>query len=57
MDGLIQARTAVFTFEEVFTANANGDWHGFVSVVFLAPYNRYAAFDFVELSLVELGLS
>jgi hypothetical protein len=57
VDGLIQARTAVFTFEEVFTANANGDWHGFVSVVFLAPYNRYAAFDFVELSLVELGLS
>ena len=55
MDGLIQARTAVFTFEEVFTAN--GDWHGFVSVVFLAPYNRYAAFDFVELSLFELGLS
>lgn len=57
LDGLIQARTAVFAFEEVFTANADGDWHGFVSVVFFSPSDPYTAFDFVELSLVELVLS
>ncbi len=57
LDGLIQARTAVFAFDEVFTANADDDWHGFVNVVFLAPSDPYTAFDFVELSLVELVTS
>ncbi len=57
LDGLIQARTAIFAFDDVFTANADGDWHGFVSVVFLAPSDPYTAFDYVELSLVELVTS
>ena len=53
VDGLIQARTAKLKFNEVFTADAAGDWHGFVTVVFDAPIDPFTAFDYVELSLDE----
>ena len=51
VDGLIQARTAFLDFDKVFTADTNGDWHGFVEVVFFSPFEPFTAFDFVELSL------
>jgi hypothetical protein len=51
VDGLIQVRTATLKFEEVFTADATGDWHGRAIVVFDAPADPYTAFDYVELSL------
>lgn len=51
LDGLIQVRTANLTFDEVFSANDEGDWHGRVIVVFDAPADPFTAFDYVELSL------
>ncbi|MDA0239257.1 MAG: hypothetical protein O3A84_04420 [Proteobacteria bacterium] len=53
-DGLIDARTSNLKFEEVFTKDANGDWRGFVRVVFVAPFEPYTAFDFVELSVFAM---
>ena len=55
LDGLIQARSAVLDFDEVFTADGDGNWHGFVRVVFFAPNDPYTAFDYVELSLFGLA--
>jgi hypothetical protein len=55
LDGLIQARTALLRFEEVFTRDANGDWRGFAGVEFYAPAEPYTAFDFVELSLFQIA--
>ncbi|MDP6343232.1 MAG: PEP-CTERM sorting domain-containing protein, partial [Alphaproteobacteria bacterium] len=52
-DGLIQAATAILTFNEVFTATAGG-WDGFLQVDFKVPNDPYTAFDFVELSLNEI---
>ncbi len=51
VDGLIQARTAQLAFDDVFTEDADGNWHGFVTVVFDAPADPFTAFDYVELSL------
>ena len=53
-DGLIQARSAVLDFADVFVATADGDWHGALDVVFLAPADPYTAFDYVELSLLDI---
>jgi len=55
-DGLIQARSAVLRFDEVFTKTETGDWRGFVMVEFAAPFEPYTAFDFVELSLFQIAL-
>ena len=54
-DGLIQARSAVLNFKEVFTADNQGNWHGWVRVTFNAPREPYTAFDFVELSLFQIA--
>lgn len=54
-DGLIQARSAVLEFDEVFTKNGTGGWDGFMRVVFVAPNDPYTAFDFVELSLFDVA--
>ena len=54
-DGLIQARSAVLNFKEVFTNDGKGNWHGYVRVVFDAPLEPYTAFDFVELSLFQIA--
>ncbi len=51
VDGLIQVRTASLTFNEVFSANADGNWHGRAIVIFDAPADPFTAFDYVELSL------
>jgi hypothetical protein len=51
LDGLIQVRTASLTFNEVFTADDEGNWHGRAFVVFDAPADPFTAFDYVELSL------
>lgn len=53
VDGLIQARTAKLRFNEVFSPDADGNWHGFVTVIFDAPIDPFTAFDYVELSLFE----
>ncbi|MBT7235290.1 MAG: hypothetical protein HN861_19755, partial [Rhodospirillaceae bacterium] len=55
LDGLIQARTALLRFDEVFTRDENGDWRGFAGVEFFAPAEPYTAFDFVELSLFQIA--
>ncbi len=55
-DGLIQARSAVLRFDEVFSMTETGDWHGLVIVQFAAPFEPYTAFDFVELSLFQIAL-
>ncbi len=54
LDGLIQARSTVLEFHEVFTADSNGNWDGFLHVIFLAPRDPYTAFDYVELSLFDI---
>ena len=54
LDGLIQARSEVLDFDEVFTADDDGNWDGFLRVVFFAPNDPYTAFDYVELSLFGL---
>ncbi len=54
-DGLIQARSAVLEFDEVFTEDGAGGWDGFMRVVFVAPNDPYTAFDFVELSLFDVA--
>jgi hypothetical protein len=54
-DGLIQARSAVLNFKEVFTADGKGNWRGYVHVIFDAPFEPYTAFDFVELSLFQIA--
>ncbi|NKB49990.1 MAG: hypothetical protein GKS02_11600 [Alphaproteobacteria bacterium] len=51
LDGLIQVRTANLRFDEVFTADADGNWHGRAVVIFDAPADPFTAFDYVELSL------
>ena len=53
VDGLIQQRSAVLQFAEVFTADADGDWHGRVAVIFDAPIDPFTAFDYVELNLLS----
>ena len=54
LDGLIQARSAVLDFDDVFTVNPDGNWNGFVQLIFLAPRDPYTAFDYVELSLFDI---
>ncbi len=54
LDGLIQARSTVLEFTDVFAADADGNWNGFLEVVFLAPRDPYTAFDYVELSLFDI---
>jgi hypothetical protein len=51
VDGLIQARTANLRFEEIFSADEDGNWHGRALVIFDAPADPFTAFDYVELSL------
>lgn len=53
-DGLIQARSAVLDFGDVFDQDDDGNWRGRLDVVFLAPADPYTAFDFVELSLLDI---
>lgn len=54
LDGLIQGRSAILAFDDVFTPDGEGNWEGLVAVVFLAPADPYTAFDYVELSLFGL---
>lgn len=54
LDGLIDARSANLRFDEVFTKDTEGNWRGFVDVVFVAPREPYTAFDFVELSVFSM---
>jgi len=56
-DGLIQARSDVLDFDEVFSSGGDGHWQGYVRVTFIAPYEPYTAFDFVELSLFRMAVS
>ncbi|MCZ6763384.1 MAG: hypothetical protein O7C63_00455 [Alphaproteobacteria bacterium] len=51
VDGLIQERTASFGFDEVFTQDADGNWHGRAKVTVSAPAEPYTAFDYAELSV------
>ena len=51
VDGLIQDKTASFTFDEVFTRDADGNWRGQVKVTMVAPSEPFTAFDYAELSL------
>lgn len=54
LDGLIQGRSAVLAFDDVFTSDGEGNWEGLVRVIFLAPADPYTAFDYVELSVFGL---
>ena len=54
LDGLIQGRSTVLEFDEVFAEDADGNWAGLLTVVFFAPNDPYTAFDYVELSRFEL---
>ncbi len=54
LDGLIQGRSAVLAFDNVFTSDGDGNWDGLISVIFLAPADPYTAFDYVELSVFGL---
>lgn len=56
-DGLIQARSAILKFDEVFTEDKDGNWHGLVQVIFNAPLDPFTAFDFVELSLFQIAFN
>jgi len=56
VDGLIQARTSQLPFNDVFTRDGDGNWHGFLTVIFDAPIDPFTAFDYVELSL-DAGVS
>lgn len=51
LDGAIQAKTAFFGFDRVFTKRTDGDWQGYVKIVFDAPEEPWTAFDYVELSI------
>jgi len=51
LDGAVQAKTALFAFEKVFTKRQDGDWQGYLKVIFDAPNEPWTAFDYVELSL------
>ncbi len=53
-DGLIQARSTILEFDDVFRAGDDGNWLGFLEVIFLAPADPYTAFDYVELSLLDI---
>ena len=53
-DGLIQGRSTVLEFDEVFAEDEDGNWAGLLTVVFFAPNDPYTAFDYVELSRFEL---
>jgi hypothetical protein len=55
LDGLIQGRSALLQFDEVFASDEDGNWHGFVVVEFDAPLDPYTAFDYVELSLFQIA--
>ena len=50
-DGLIQESTANFDFENVFTADNQGDWRGFVMVTVETIFEPYNAIDYAELSV------
>lgn len=56
VDGLIQARTSRLPFNDVFTRDGDGNWHGFLTVIFDAPIDPFTAFDYVEVSL-DAGVS
>lgn len=56
VDGLIQARTSRLPFTDVFTRDADVNWHGFLAVIFDGPIGPFTAFDYVELSL-DAGVS
>ncbi len=53
-DGLIQARSTILEFDDVFSVGDDGNWLGFLEVIFLAPADPYTAFDYVELSLLDI---
>ena len=53
LDGLIQGRSTVLEFDEVFAEDEDGNWAGLLTVVFFAPNDPYTAFDYVELSRFE----
>jgi hypothetical protein len=52
-DGLIQAASATLTFGDVF-GDGGSFWSGFLKVDFIAPNEPYTAFDYVELSTIQL---
>ena len=54
LDGLIQGRSTLLEFDEVFIADDDGNWAALLAVVFFAPNDPYTAFDYVELSRFEL---
>ena len=54
LDGLIQGRSTVLDFDEVFAEDEDGNWASLLTVVFFAPNDPYTAFDYVELSRFEL---
>ena len=54
LDGLIQGRSTVLEFDEVFAKDEDGNWAALLTVVFFAPNDPYTAFDYVELSRFEL---
>ena len=55
-DGLVQAATTTLSFAEVFTSDGGGGWNGSVEVAFIAPNEPYTAFDFAELSLIQIPI-
>ena len=54
LDGLIQGRSTVLEFDDVFEPDGQGNWDGLLLVIFLAPADPYTAFDYVELSVFGL---
>ena len=50
LDGLIQERTTSLAFSDIFTTDADGNWHGFAKITFDAPAEPWTAFDYAELS-------
>ncbi len=57
LDGLIQGRSTVLEFDEVFAEDEDGNWAALLTVVFFAPDDPYTAFDYVELSRFELVMA
>jgi hypothetical protein len=51
LDGLIQESTATFAFDDVFTADPNGNWRGLVKVTVASRFEPYNAVDYAELSM------
>lgn len=55
-DGLIQAAFLNLSFFDVFS-DAGAVWKGYLDVKFVAPNEPYTAFDYAELSLVQVSFT